>query len=75
MSTKIRYSLLEDCPNRDLLAQVKSDVRSFGVLLLRLFCGIPVPQEDETLIQWVSMLVYKKTLILKTLPYIDSSSR
>lgn len=75
MSTKIRYSSLDDCPNRDLVAQVKSDVLSFGVLLLRLFCGMPVPQDDETLIKWVSMLVYKNSYIENSSIYIDSSSR
>ena len=68
MSTKIRYPSLEDCPNRDIVAQVKSDVLSFGVLLLRLFCGIPVPQDDESLIKWVSMLVCTNS-------YIENSSK
>lgn len=55
-----RYSSLEDCPNRELVAQVKSDVLSFGVLLLRLFCGIPVPQDDETLIKWARPLLRER---------------
>lgn len=51
----IRYSSSEDYQDPDSVAQVKSDVLSFGVLLLRLFCGISVPQYDETLINWVSI--------------------
>ena len=36
------------------MAQVKLDVLSFGILLLRLFCRRSVPQDDDTLIKWVS---------------------
>lgn len=33
---------------------VKSDVFSFGVLLLRLFCAKSAPEEDGSLVKWVS---------------------
>lgn len=39
------------------MTQVKSDVLSFGVLLLRLFCRRSAPEDDRNLIEWVSRLL------------------
>ncbi|KAL5561408.1 hypothetical protein UlMin_031155 [Ulmus minor] len=51
---------LSDHLNQDLMALVKSDIRSFGVLLLRLFCRRSVPQDDETLIRWARPLLLRR---------------
>ncbi|PON65850.1 Tyrosine-protein kinase [Parasponia andersonii] len=55
-----RCCLLEDHLNHDLMAQVKLDVLSFGVLLLRLFCRRSVPQDDDTLIKWARPLLLER---------------
>lgn len=33
---------------------VKCDVLSFGILLLRLFCRTSAPEDDKSLVEWVS---------------------
>lgn len=45
---------LRDYLDLESIALVKSDILSYGVLLLRLFCKTSVPQDDKTLLDWVS---------------------
>ncbi|KAA8549138.1 hypothetical protein F0562_000822 [Nyssa sinensis] len=47
-----RYSD-KDHSDNDLLALIKSDILSFGILLLRLFCKRSAPQDDKFLVEWV----------------------
>ncbi|KAK6239409.1 hypothetical protein QUC31_004878 [Theobroma cacao] len=42
------------------MALVKSDVLSFGVLLLRLFCRTSAPEDDKSLIEWARPLMLKR---------------
>ncbi|PQQ14382.1 putative receptor-like protein kinase [Prunus yedoensis var. nudiflora] len=42
------------------IALVKSDILSYGVLLLRLFCKSSVPQDDKTLLDWARPLLMKR---------------
>ncbi|KAI5311103.1 hypothetical protein L3X38_045570 [Prunus dulcis] len=43
---------LRDYLDLESIALVKSDILSYGVLLLRLFCKTRVPQDDKTLLDW-----------------------
>ncbi|KAK9281365.1 hypothetical protein L1049_004265 [Liquidambar formosana] len=46
-----------DPSNHESMKLVKSDVFSFGVLLLRLFCQRSAPHNDRALIEWARPLV------------------
>ncbi|KAM0998459.1 hypothetical protein ACFX2I_008194 [Malus domestica] len=47
------YIDLESC------VRLKSDIFSYGILLLRLFCKTSVPRDDKTLIEWARPLLMK----------------
>ncbi|XP_050366207.1 probable receptor-like protein kinase At1g80640 [Argentina anserina] len=51
---------LRDYLDHDAIALVKSDVLSYGVLLLRLFCKSSALQDDKTLIEWARPKVMKR---------------
>ncbi|CAK9185827.1 unnamed protein product [Ilex paraguariensis] len=42
------------------LASVKSDIFSFGVLLVRLFCRRSAPQDDKKLVEWARPLLSQR---------------
>ncbi|KAK9945714.1 hypothetical protein M0R45_011213 [Rubus argutus] len=46
--------------NREVIALVKSDILSYGILLLRLFCKRSAPQDDKTLTEWARPLLMKR---------------
>ncbi|KAL5859163.1 hypothetical protein ACOSQ4_000459 [Xanthoceras sorbifolium] len=51
---------LEDTLNHEEMALVKSDVFSFGVVLIRLFCRRSTPQDDGSLIEWARPLMLQR---------------
>ncbi|CAB4322175.1 unnamed protein product [Prunus armeniaca] len=51
---------LRDYLDLESIALVKSDILSYGVLLLRLFCKTSVPQDDKTLLEWARPLLMKR---------------
>ncbi|XWS31752.1 hypothetical protein CRYUN_Cryun23aG0102900 [Craigia yunnanensis] len=51
---------LKDPLGHESIALVKSDVLSFGVLLLRLFCRTSTPEDDKSLIEWARPLMLKR---------------
>ncbi|KAJ7973000.1 Tyrosine-protein kinase [Quillaja saponaria] len=55
---------LKDLLDQDLMALVKSDIQSFGILLLRLFCRSSAPEDDKTLIQWARPLIFERAFPL-----------
>ncbi|KAE8009440.1 hypothetical protein FH972_005877 [Carpinus fangiana] len=52
---------LKDFFGQETMTQVKCDVLSFGVLLLRLFCRRSAPEDDRTLIEWARPFLLKGT--------------
>ncbi|XP_022757945.1 receptor-like cytosolic serine/threonine-protein kinase RBK2 isoform X2 [Durio zibethinus] len=68
-ATWLHYEQVSNSKNRcflvdpfshESMASVKSDVLSFGVLLLRLFCRISAPEDDKSLIKWARPLMLKR---------------
>ncbi|KAM5564091.1 putative receptor-like protein kinase [Rosa sericea] len=51
---------LRDHLDREAMALVKSDILSYGVLLLRLFCKRSATQDDKTLTEWARPLLMKR---------------
>ncbi|XVF32812.1 hypothetical protein REPUB_Repub17cG0114900 [Reevesia pubescens] len=51
---------LKDPLSHEPMEMVKSDVLSFGVLLLRLFCRTSAPEDDKSLIEWARPLMLKR---------------
>ncbi|XP_068660770.1 receptor-like cytosolic serine/threonine-protein kinase RBK1 [Aristolochia californica] len=47
----------EETLDLESLALMKADVFSFGVLLLRLFCRRPLPEDDRQLVDWARPLL------------------
>ncbi|KAK8497540.1 hypothetical protein V6N12_037413 [Hibiscus sabdariffa] len=56
LSLNSKNGCLIDPLDHETMELVKSDVLSFGVLLLRLFCRTSAPEDDKSLIEWVSSL-------------------
>ncbi|XP_021889241.1 protein NSP-INTERACTING KINASE 3-like isoform X2 [Carica papaya] len=50
----------EDDLVHETIELVKSDVFSFGVLLLRLFCAKSAPEEDGSLVKWARPLMLQR---------------
>ncbi|KAK3194159.1 hypothetical protein Dsin_025469 [Dipteronia sinensis] len=50
----------EDTLDHEAMDLVKSDVFSFGVLLIRLFCRRSMPQDDRSLIEWAKPLMLQR---------------
>ncbi|KAJ7977604.1 exopolygalacturonase-like [Quillaja saponaria] len=55
-----RCQQLRDLLDRDLMTMVKSDIQSFGVLLLRLFCRKSILKDDKALIKWARPLISER---------------
>ncbi|XP_075642992.1 cold-responsive protein kinase 1-like isoform X2 [Castanea sativa] len=53
---------LQDCLDQETMKLAKSDVLSFGVLLLRLFFRRSAPHDDRTLIEWAQPLLLERAL-------------
>ncbi|KAL6208220.1 hypothetical protein ACLB2K_019171 [Fragaria x ananassa] len=51
---------LRDYLDREAMALVKSDILSYGVLLLRLFCKRSALQDDKTLTEWARPKLMKR---------------
>ncbi|KAJ9171784.1 hypothetical protein P3X46_015099 [Hevea brasiliensis] len=58
-----RYQL-EDYLDHGSIVLIKSDILSFGVLLLRLFCRRSVPQDDTIMIEWARPLLLDRAFHL-----------
>ncbi|GMI98852.1 hypothetical protein HRI_003554500 [Hibiscus trionum] len=60
-NSKNRYTpTLMDPLDHETMELVKTDVLSFGVLLLRLFCRTSAPEDDKSLIEWARPLMLKR---------------
>ncbi|XP_022727862.1 uncharacterized protein LOC111283527 [Durio zibethinus] len=58
-NSKNMYFLMDPL-GHESMAMVKSDVLSFGVLLLRLFCRTSAPEDDKSIIEWARPLMVKR---------------
>ncbi|KAL4368270.1 hypothetical protein GQ457_05G001980 [Hibiscus cannabinus] len=60
LSLNSKNGCLIDPLDHETMELVKSDVLSFGVLLLRLFCRTSAPEDDKSLIEWARPLMLKR---------------